>query len=204
MSTLREILWLTCKQKRCCYSSLVLVTGRDVARIAGALHTQPATFLIYFSSPQPTHDSFYLAPEGVPYRLALAKGASARKNTSPPCIFLVRTRDKHHRCGLGDLRPMTCQTFPLETAGGQVYVTEETGCTCRAWNLADSELADERPMLARRVDEYAEYCAMLQGWNGMVAQLDEGVSLQFEHFCAYLMRWYEMQDEEIMRAEVVL
>jgi Fe-S-cluster containining protein len=196
MTTLRETLWLTCKKKSCCYSSLVLVTGRDVARIAGALHADPSTFLFYLTSPQQTPDSFLLAPGGPHYRLALAKGPARRKNSAPPCIFLMRTRDGQHRCGLGDLRPMDCQTFPLEAAHGEVTVTEETGCTCRAWSLADVELEQEEPRLAQRQNEYAEYYAMLQGWNGLVTRLEKGVTLQFEHFCAYLLRWYALQDSE--------
>ena len=60
----------------------------------------------------PRGDAFALDRSERRYRLALAKRASRKRQ--PPCTFLLRTRDGHHRCGLGELRPAACRAFPSD------------------------------------------------------------------------------------------
>lgn len=188
---MRENLWLSCKQKECCYSSLVVVTGRDVYRISDALGTDPWTFLVYFTPPQPNPDSFVLDKSGRHFRLALAKGPTRRKKLPPPCIFLMKTTDGHHRCGLGDLRPQVCRVFPLELSSGVISVPRDTGCTCRAWSLADVDLESDRPLVRQRLDEYIEYCELVQQWNRSVMDLpDDNKVADFYDYCRFLLWAY--------------
>ena len=190
-TTNRETLWLTCKQKSCCYASLVVVTGRDVWRIASTLGTAPWTFLVYFGSPQPTPDSFMLDRSGRFFRLALAKGPSKRKKSPPPCMFLIKTRDGHHRCGLGEHRPQACLTFPLRSASGVVSVMPDTGCVCRSWSLGDVDVEEEKAGLKTRFDEYLEYCSLVEAWNQRVMELPDDAGLDFYQYCDFVMRSYE-------------
>src|SRR5436190_9552256 len=113
----KEAIWLACKAKSCCYTPLVVPTGRDVWRIARVLETPPTSFLLYFPTPYARRDAFVLDGSGQEFRVALGKAPSRRK-TAPPCIFLLRTRSGHHRCGLGDLRPLVCRAFPADVADG--------------------------------------------------------------------------------------
>src|SRR4051812_40494295 len=143
----KEATWLACKPKTCCYNAFVLVSGRDVWRISRALGTAPWTFLIYFQSQEWRPDTFILDKTGRQFRLALTKQpASKRRKSPPPCIFLMKTRNGHHRCGLGDLRPQVCKTFPIENVGGVLCIPGKTGCTCRTWSLADVDLREEAPL----------------------------------------------------------
>jgi hypothetical protein len=194
--TKREALWLTCKQKTCCYPLLVIVTGRDVWRIAGALGTAPWTFLVYFGSPEPTPDSFMLDKSGKYYRLALAKGQTKRKKLPPPCIFVVKTRDGHHRCGLGDLRPQTCHTFPLQSVGGVASVVPDTGCVCRSWSLGEMDVEEERAGLRERVEEYAEYSALVEAWNRGVMELPDGAAYDFYQYCEFVVDAYNSLEQQ--------
>jgi Fe-S-cluster containining protein len=194
--TTRETLWLTCKQKSCCYASLVVVTGRDVWRISRALGAAPWTFLLYFGSPQPMPDSFILDKSGRHYRLALAKGASKRKKLPPPCMFLIKTRDGHHRCGLGELRPQACRTFPLRSAAGMVSVMPDTGCVCRDWTLAEVDVEEEKAGLKARFDEYVEYSSLVETWNRGVMDLPDDDTVDFYQYCEFVMRSYSRAESD--------
>lgn len=185
----KEAIWLACKQKRCCYTSFVLPTGRDVWRIAHSLQTRPETFLTYFESPQSRPDAFFLDASGRSFRIALAKQRSRRKST-PPCIFLLRTRNGYHRCGLGDLRPEVCKTYPTEIVSGVICIRNDGGCTCRTWTLQDIEIEDEMALVKSRTAEYHEYCDKVAVWNDMVLAAGETIHT-FVEFCDFLVRTYD-------------
>ncbi len=87
----KEAVWLACKPKTCCYEAFVLVSGRDVGRIARALDASPSSFLVYFDSPEPDPDAFMLDGSGRLFQMALSKQPSKRRVTLPPCVFLVTT-----------------------------------------------------------------------------------------------------------------
>ena len=189
--TRKQAAWLTCRAKRCCYTAMVVPTGRDVWRIARALDAPPWSFLVYFRSPRPSRDAFQLDQSGPSYRLLLAKQASRHTKSPKPCIFLLRGRDGAHRCGLGDLRPRVCQTFPADLVAGVVCILPETGCTCRVWNLSDLEIAEERALLEARQREAEEYCAVVAAWNQRVAAAPAGAGVDFLDYCRYLLDAYD-------------
>lgn len=193
----KEAVWLSCKPKTCCYNRFVTVTGRDVWRISRALGTEPWSFLVYFQSPEPWPDSFIMDHSGRHFRLVLTKQPASKRRKSPaPCIFLMKTRNGHHRCGLGDLRPQVCKTFPIEEIGSVLCIPGETGCSCRAWSLADVKLEEEALPTEVRQIEFGEYVDVVQYWNAQVAGAPEGVQFDFLAYCKYLLQAYDSIAEE--------
>ncbi len=191
--TRKEVLWLSCKEKVCCIVPTVVPTGYDVWRIARALDVPPWSFLIYFRTLVPARDAFALDATGPQFRLALAKqgGFIARRPKRPPCIFLLRLRDGSRRCGLGDLRPLVCRSFPAEVQRGVVTLRQDGGCTCRHWTLADVEIEEERALVERRQVEAERYCAVVAEWNARVAAAPPGAGFDFLDYCRYLMETYD-------------
>jgi hypothetical protein len=184
----KDATWLACPQKSCCYTSIVIPTGADVWRIARTLELPPTTFLMYFESPAPSRDAFALDGSERRFRIALAKRPT-EDPSSMACIFLLRTRAEHHRCGLGELRPAVCQCFPCTLVNGLVAIAPDTDCACRPWSLADVDVADERPRLLRRQAEAEEYCAVVARWNAEVMQADR--VFDFAGYCAFLLDAYD-------------
>jgi Fe-S-cluster containining protein len=189
--TRKEAIWLACKEKACCYASVVIPTGQDIWRIARTLDTPPWSFLIYFHSPQPRRDAFHLDHSGRQFRVALAKGKTRRKKTPAPCIFLLRTRDGSHRCGLGDLRPGVCRTFPSEVVEGVVCTRPDSGCACREWTLLDVDVAEELEALAERQEDVDAYCGVVSAWNAQVAAAPTNTSFDFLEFCEFVLAAYD-------------
>ncbi len=198
--TRKEETWLACKQKTCCYAAFVLPSGRDVWRISRTLMAPPWTFLVYFQSPQPRPDSFILDDSGRQFRLALSKQPSRRTKTAPPCIFLMKTRQGYHRCGLGDLRPQVCKTFPSDMIDGVVTVSSNTGCACRKWSLADVDIEEEKPRVETRRRDFDEYCGVVQHWNAFAASTLSSAppesAFDFFDYCNYLLDAYDEMERE--------
>ncbi|MBX6772540.1 MAG: hypothetical protein IRY83_12495 [Chloroflexi bacterium] len=185
----KEEIWLACRPKTCC-AAVVIPSGRDIWRIARALGTPPWSFLVYFPTPTPRRDAFILDTSGRRFRIALAKQPSRRTVMPPPCIFLLRTGAGSHRCGLGANRPLACQAFPARLVG-EVLCLDPRGCTCRAWTLADVDIAHERALAARCQAEAEEYVAVVEAWNRRVAAGAVGPHPDFPAYCDYLMRTYD-------------
>jgi len=189
--TRKERLWLACRQKRCCYAPVVVPTGRDVWRIARALDAPLWSFLVYFQAGEARRDAFLLDRTQPPYRLALAKRPGRRTKTPPPCVFLLRTRDGHHRCGLGDRRPVLCRAFPSESLDGVLALHDGGACTCRTWSLTDADLAEELALVAARQAAAAEYCTVVARWNARLLATPEGTAFDFLAFCDFLLTAYD-------------
>lgn len=194
--TRRQALWLACKPKTCCYQAMVVPTGRDVWRISRTLNAPPWTYLVYFRSPQPRRDAFRLDRSDATYRLLLAKGVTRRTKAPAPCIFLLRARDGSHRCGLDTLRPMVCQTFPVDVIDGVVCVQSQPGCTCRAWAVTDMDTGVERQLVARQQREAEEYCAVVARWNALVDTAPPEAAIAFPNYCDFLLAAYDALPNE--------
>lgn len=194
--TRKEAIWLACKQKSCCYASLVIPTGQDIWRIARALETPPWSFLIYFPTGQARRDSFILDRSGRQFRLALAKGKTRRKKSPPPCIFLLKTRSGQHRCGLGDLRPGVCRSFPSELVNGVLCVRPDAGCACREWALPDVDIAEEMGALIDRQQDLEKYCSVVAAWNEQVASSPPDATFDFPDYCTYVLNAYDVEHSQ--------
>jgi hypothetical protein len=189
--TTKEAIWLACKPKACCYNAIVVPSGRDVWRIARALHAVPWSFVKYFPGAPDRPDSFALDRSEARFRLVLDKQPSKRAKTPAPCIFLLRTRHGHHRCGLGALRPAICQSFPSELVDGVLCVRNDAGCTCRIWSLADVDLAEETARVEARQAEAVEYHQVVARWNALVDAAAPTTRTDFVAYCDFLLRAYD-------------
>lgn len=189
MTTLpsHELLWLSCAAKRCCFVRTVRLTGGDIWRIATQLQVPPESFLRTIPAPPSADDSILLAPNGPPLHLALARRAV--KGRQAACVFLMQIRDDVARCGLGELRPLPCRTFPASGGGGVLYVSEQHGCTCRTWSLADLDRPAVATLLEQEAAERDLDRQLIQAWNGQVAAAAPATS-SIAVFCRYLMRAY--------------
>lgn len=192
--TKKELLWLACPRKTCCYTPVVVPTGRDVWRISRALDTPPWTFLRYFEVHESRRDAFALDGSARRFRIALAKGHARRKGAPPPCIALMRTRDGSHRCGLGTLRPLVCRAFPSEPVDGLLYLRPDNGCTCREWSLAHVDIAEETALVQAREAESEEYCGVVARWNERLASFPAGAYTDFPAYCNHILDTYDELD----------
>ena len=93
----KDLLWLACREKTCCHNTKVILTGRDVWRIAQALELQPWDFTLYCDAEDGAVDGLQLAPGGPFYQVMLAKRGEAGP-IGAPCIFLWRLADGGGRC----------------------------------------------------------------------------------------------------------
>ncbi len=123
----KELLWLGCREKTCCHNTKVILTGRDVWRIAQALELQPWDFTLYCDAEESAVDGFQLAPGGPFYEVMLAK-RGAVGSSGAPCIFLWRLADGHAQCGLGGMRPLPCQVYPAVLVEGML-ACQDGACT---------------------------------------------------------------------------
>ncbi len=196
MAASKESIWLSCEPKTCCYSAFVIPTGRDIWRISRILEAPPWSFIVYFEPPRPRPDAFILDNSGRQFCLALAKQKSRRKTTPPPCIFLLKSRDGHHRCGLGGLRPQVCQSFPLEIIDGMLATRPNPGCTCRKWALSDVDMAAEMELAGALQADFNEYISVVSYWNEMVAEAPPEATFTFFDFCEFLLSAYDSMAEE--------
>ena len=192
MTQRKEALWLACKRKTCCHSAFVIPSGRDIWRISRTLEAPPWTFLVYFASPALRRDAFLLTPGGPPFRLALAKAPNRRSKTPPPCIFLLRTRQGHHRCGLGDGRPAVCRSFPSALVDGVLTLQGGTDCTCRHWGLPDVDIAEEMACVQIQQADVAEYCTVVAAWNTRVTAAPPETVFTFFDYCEALLVAYDV------------
>jgi hypothetical protein len=168
---------------------VVIPTGKDVWRIARTLDLLPWHFLVYFVWAQPRRDAFALDSSPRRFRLALSKNPRRMAHGAHACTFLLRTRHGHHRCGLGDLRPAVCKSFPSEMVAGVVCIMSETGCRCRTWTLADVDIEHEAEAIRERQADSEVYCGIVEQWNRGVSE--PGRRLDFEGYCEHLLAAYD-------------
>src|SRR5579859_3409360 len=83
----KELLWLGCRQKTCCHGTRVIVSGKDVWRIARTLDVRPWDFTVYCDALEGAIDGFQLAPNGPLYQTVLSKRGKVGPRGAP-CFFL--------------------------------------------------------------------------------------------------------------------
>ena len=180
----RARICLSCREKTCCSYYTVTVTTHDLLRIAKNMQLSPSDFLTCQRAADDDKGGFLLQRDGAKYAMALVK-RQAPDDTASPCIFLLRTNDQHGVCGLGDLRPAQCRTFPTYLANGVVAVAHKPGGCVRTWTYGDIDLDQERRDLTRACAEEAAHCALVERWNERVRS--DARERPFEEFCAFLI-----------------
>ena len=130
--------------------------------------------------------AFALDKTGSRFRAALVRVRPDEKQT-PYCTFLVRAPGGAARCGLGEGRPVTCQTFPAQVVDGEIQF-ETSGCTCD-WSNAAGDPGDQDALRAQE-QEREHYATIVASWNEYVAQLAGSAKITYEDFCRYLLDTY--------------
>jgi len=196
--SLKEVLWLSCRQKACCSHYSVAPTGADLWRISEALQLPPWSFTRYTDATPGGSAAFALNASAARYQVVLAKRVT--EPHPPPCTFLLRLPDGHAQCGLGELRPSVCRAFPAVLVRGIVCVGENAGCTCRTWAASAFDEQRERELLERLEAERAEYAETVADWNERVTQDSDGERTYFE-FCDHLMNVYAKKPASVGGAD---
>lgn len=182
MTTPRELLWLSCREKACCHAQVV-VTGRDVCRICDVLSVKPWDVVAACAAEDGAPDAFQLARGGPFHQLALTK----RPGADGACTFLWKVNDGHAQCGLGALRPGVCQAYPALLVDG-VLCASSSACTCRRWSVFDLDGDADRALLRELAVEQAEYAAIVRRWNDALPPAPGRRT--YKQFCAYLVEAY--------------
>lgn len=199
-SSLKEALFLSCREKRCCSYYTVYPTGLDIWRITTALQVPPWSFTTPVPAEGEAPDGFMLDTTRRRHRLALAKRIGAG-SAIPPCVFLLHLNDGTARCGLGDRQPSCCRTFPAVLIDGIVRTRNDGGCTCRMWSLSEFDLDNERALLHEERKEQRTYWEMVTRWNSYASAQPPQVGLNYRDFCRYLLDMYTQLDRSHAAAE---
>ena len=178
---------LTCREQLCCYYYNITPTGADIWRIVSAMHLDPSDFLRYYETSEPAQGRFMLSPNGAFCVMTLLKRTLPEPLPSP-CIFLLRSNDGASRCGLGDLRPAECLTFPVYRDGDRVEILREPEGCVKSWSPEEIDAAEEEVQLKQQEDEDETYGEIVAHWNGYVRT--SGEERTFPEFCAYLLNCY--------------
>jgi Fe-S-cluster containining protein len=189
----KEHLWLSCREKTCCSFYNVFPTGHDIWRIATQLRMPPWSFTTPLQAAAEAEDGIVLSPDGSRFRVALAKQTT--EEPFPPCVFLMKLSHDAARCGLGELRPRPCHSFPSMLADGLLYLMNDGGCSCRTWSLADVDVDHETELLAEEQRERIIYQKVIASWNEYVSGTGD-VNLSYRDFCRYLLDIYTSINEQ--------
>ena len=187
--SMKDTMWLSCREKSCCSFYIVFPAGVDIWRIATALQVPPWSFTTMVPAPQEALDGFKLARSGRRFRAALAK-APGPGNDAAPCVFLMHAADGSARCGLGDLRPSPCHSFPSVLISRVLYLMNDGGCTCRSWSLSDVDIEEETVVVSREMRAKATYHKVIAHWNEYVDRVAGEEIFSFADFCRYLLDVY--------------
>ena len=159
--------WLACPRKDCCSFSYICVSGDDVARIARTMALEPWTFTVAIAAPDDADE---------------ADGRGAQ------CAFLASLSDGSARCGLGELRPAACLTFPARVDGGAV-VLDAAGCSCD-WSGVPLEDPELERNLAAMAEARERYAGVVGRWNAFVRASSFAEPLEVRDFGRFLLDAY--------------
>ncbi len=188
----RSAICLSCQEKPCCSYYTVTVTTHDLLRITTTMQLAASDVLTCQPAAEDDKSGFLLGPGGAKHAIALAKRDLVDETVSP-CLFLLRTNDHHAICGLGDLRPAQCKTFPAYLSGGLVALAHNPPGCVRAWSYGDIDVEEQQRELARACAEAAAHEALVERWNEQVRA--DGRERLFEEFCAFAInRGQELED----------
>ncbi|MBI4759061.1 MAG: hypothetical protein HY783_08725, partial [Chloroflexi bacterium] len=163
-------------------------TGWDIWTISRALHIPPWAFTIYGEAQEGAEAAFVLDHSGQRFEIALAKRLGRGKKNLP-CIFLWRLPDGHAQCGLGSLRPVTCQSYPALLLNGLLCVRNGPGCG-HIWSLSELDMKGELTLLEEEKQRREEYKRIVEELNAAVLKSPEGTALSYPEYCNYLINAY--------------
>lgn len=189
-SELKTQICQACTTRDCCQAFRVEVAGRDLVRISRALRLGPELFVEFMGADSPDSPlAFALDSTDERYMLVLKRVKSGK---TWPCIFLVALNTGRRVCGLSDLRPGPCHSFPAVAGfGGTGMLDIYSGPGCwRTWHIGELDVVRERARMTRRDADLDEYAQVIARWNEQVAALPEGQQASILMFLTHLMNAY--------------
>jgi Fe-S-cluster containining protein len=192
--SLRKTTCETCRTRECCSHFMITLTGEDVVRISQTLKIAPIQLAQATALPNadPQH-GFVLKPGGAPLHLTLRKQKVRTK--LKPCAFLLSLEGGRKLCGLGDLRPSQCQTFPVLQGGSlsddEVAPRLYRGPGCwRTWHLGELDLIAESAALLQQRAAQRAYAVHVATWNERISQQHSAFEAKLEQFLAFIVNRY--------------
>lgn len=164
-----------CRTARCCIVFDPELTGPDLARLAAGLGVPPLSFCRL--APVRADEA---GPDGVRLggietwelrlRRTLAGEAAAGAGGARRCLFLLHLGPGVERCGVYDLRPMLCRTFPAARVGAELHPGPAPAvCPDEAWEGLPPLTAGAQAALHATFDgaetERARWRSFLDRWH---------------------------------------
>jgi Fe-S-cluster containining protein len=171
----------------CCRSYVVPLLGQDVWRISRGLGLSPELFVLAYDQPEPGPDGFLLEHHGRPQGLALDKRGDF--DPASPCVFLVELGGGHARCGIYELRPGTCRTYPMARRDATVALRQDALCPPGAWSTRQVATPHWRLHLQDYTEQWEAYVAVVQGWNDRISRHERRATLP--EYLGFLLNVYD-------------
>jgi hypothetical protein len=170
--------WQSCRAKTRCARGARYVTGADIVRISRTLALEPWHFTQ--TAPAAADDPTGIILDGGRRHVSLKLA-----NAVHGCVFLVKTPSGAGRCGLGELAPISCRTFPADATAGVPATRTEPGCDCREWKQEDLDQEELAEALRTWAADRDHWCEVVARWNALAAKT--GAMFGIEDFQRYLL-----------------
>src|SRR5215213_7675193 len=172
----------------CCHRYDVNISGYDAWVIANGLQLPPEQFLSVIVEPTRTESSILLDRSGISHQLVLAKRPTLQENQ--PCVFLIELPNGSGRCGIYNLRPQICRTYPAYLRSGVVGRRGDVLCPDDAWR---DGILDDPIWYEQLISQFVEsdiYELVLARWNFYVLQTPQPEAISLAGFYSYLLEFY--------------
>jgi hypothetical protein len=163
--------------RQCCSRGAAGVTGADMVRISRTLALEPWHFTQ--TAPASVDD-----PSGIVLDQGRRRVKLTLANAAHGCVFLLRTASGASCCGLGDLAPTSCRTFPDSPATGDPVAGHPPDCGCR--ERTEQHLEELTGSMDDWAADQAHWYETVARWNQQFAGT-EGTAVGIEDFQRYLL-----------------
>lgn len=194
----------------CCRNYLVPVTGLDVYRIYRSLGLDPGQFTAYQQLAS-GKVGFRLEDSALRYTMLLAKDQQHGRASEGWCVFWLPLGKSVGRCGIYQLRPRVCRTYPARLENGTVQLPMR--CLKTTWNAdvpgAPWQARAEREDAERRIDDIVN-----QRWNSFDPAAEPAVDpigdptvsstdrdYRYRRYLAWMLEIYARLDPSITDSE---
>lgn len=179
-----------CSSMGCCIEYNVTIIGRDAYVIAGNCHLPVQAFTYYFEQHEPSSTGFKLAAGGPAHDFALAKRSEGTRDGHSPCAFLMDLPEGIMRCGLYELRPHVCRTYPGTRYRGVVQFRRVAKCPASFYDISKVNIGRWGPLLTELRFEYDLYERFVAAWNARVESRGAGTECAVAEYYAQLIDFY--------------
>jgi Fe-S-cluster containining protein len=173
---------------RCCQEHIVPLCGFDMWRIARGLEFEPEQFVKVRPQPETNSHGFILDHSGRTYYMSLGKRPAGPE--AEECIFWLRM-EHTGRCGIYELRPQVCRTYPSIMRGLDVERREDVLCPVDAWRDGILQKPSWRHSLFSVTVEFDIYRMAVGRWNRHVLNSPEDVHFTEHDYMQYVLAFYD-------------